>query len=575
MRAFRIIAQDPSVRGSHGGILTANVNVPYEKLSRGPLGHRVHVVDYDASQRLLYEPADLGKDGDRFESAPDRTLLANPAFHAQNVYATIMRLLARFEAALGRRAAWGFNGHQLHVSPHAFAEANAFYAEEIRSLLFGYFPAQNGETVFSCLSHDIVAHETTHALLDGLRDSYTLPSVPDQAGFHEGFADIVALLSVFGLPEIVSALLRRGRRTGDRVDVADLTKAKLKKSALLGLAEEFGSEASRFRDEVLRRSVRRPPEKGALDKPEFDEPHLRGEILASAVLNAFVSVWRERLDSWLPHHERKVRIDRVAEDGADAAQHLLTMAIRALDYCPVIDMTFGDFLSAMLTADYELLPDDGKYKYRRTLRDQFGQWGIPPASARLDPKHHGPPPEEGAWGRPLEADRLSYDTVHRESLQRHPDEVFRFLWDNREPLGVSDKAYTHVESVRPCVRVGPDGFVLRETVAEYLQSLDIEARQLGSMRIRKPQDMPGSTPIRIFGGGVLVFDEFGHLKYHVRKRLDDEKRQQQRLDYLWRNRVRDSRQRYGFSDGAPAGRRFALMHLRRAGRLRQGGERDE
>jgi hypothetical protein len=32
----------------------------------------------------------------------------------------------------------------------------------------------------------------------------------------------------------------------------------------------------------------------------------------------------------------------VVEDGTEAATHLLTMAIRALDYCPVVDLTFGD-----------------------------------------------------------------------------------------------------------------------------------------------------------------------------------------------------------------------------------------
>ena len=64
--------------------------------------------------------------------------------------------------------------------------------------MFGYFPGRS-QMVYCCLSHDIVAHETTHALLDGLRERYTDPSSPEQAAFHEGFADIVALLSVFAL----------------------------------------------------------------------------------------------------------------------------------------------------------------------------------------------------------------------------------------------------------------------------------------------------------------------------------------------------------------------------------------
>src|SRR2546425_10305313 len=37
------------------------------------------------------------------------------------------------------------------------------------------------------------------------------PSSPDQAAFHEGFADVIALLSVFSQLELVQELLRRGR----------------------------------------------------------------------------------------------------------------------------------------------------------------------------------------------------------------------------------------------------------------------------------------------------------------------------------------------------------------------------
>ena len=110
----------------------------------GPRGFRVNVIDYDASTGALYQPADLrtGKDGiyrDPYSlenrkrkkdgRRRDAELVGDPKFHAQNVYAIVMRTLARFEFALGRRVAWGSDGHRIHIAPHAFAEANAFIRE--------------------------------------------------------------------------------------------------------------------------------------------------------------------------------------------------------------------------------------------------------------------------------------------------------------------------------------------------------------------------------------------------------------------------------------------------------------
>ena len=582
-RKMTIIAQDPSVQDANEKILRSQVDITCEDLGPGPRGYRIHVVDYDASQKVLYRPAVLDQcTSDRFLKAPDSTLLNDPEFHAQNGYAVIMRILEYFEFALGRRISWGFGGHQIHVAPHAFADANAYYSEEDHGLFFGYFPGHDGRPVYNCLSHDVLAHETCHALLDGLRDCYTLPSGPDQAGFHEGYADVVALLSVFGLRKIVSALLPGTKRGNNWIPKLQLKDQALRQNILFGLAEQFGQETSNFREAALRRAVGRPPRKGILEELSFEECHLRGEVLSAAVLNAFLGIWKSRLDGWLPSVRRNAPKDRVAEDGADAAGHLLIMVIRALDYCPVVDITFSDFLSALITADVELLPNDGKYKYRQALLREFERWGIKPASVQppwaLDKKQtidRGMFREPGAWEQPKEKESLNYDCVHRESLERDPDEVFKFLWENRRALHIYEDVYTRVISVRPCLRIGPDGFRIRETVSEYLQILDIEAKELRGLGIRKPNKMQDNTKVRLYGGGVLIFDEFGHLKYHIRSRLDKTDRQTKRLEYLWRNGIKDRDGRYGFSDGITPGQRFALMHLRRAGRSERREEWDE
>lgn len=569
-RKMTIIAQDPSIKDARGRILRTRVDIPYERMGPELRGYRVHVVDYDSTQRVLYHPSvDWSKVEDPFKKASDYQLKGNPAFHAQNVYAIVMRLLSRFETALGRRVSWGFGFHQLHAAPHAFAEANAYYSEDAQGLFFGYFPDTRGEIIFTCLSHDVVAHETTHALLDGLRDSYTLPSHVDQAGFHEGFADIVALLSVFGLSDVVKTLLFGKQPVRDRISKDKLEEKTLRRSVLMGLAEQFGQESSRHRADCLRRAVEREPSEDARQKPAYQESHVRGEILSAAVLRSFIQVWIKRLKSWLPEREKMVAVDRVVEDACDAANHLLTMCIRALDYCPVVDITFDRFLSALLTADFELLSDDGKYKYRPILRNQFKEWGIHPASGGEDRLRAGAVLELGVWEKPSPEKPLSYDCVHRESLQTDKNEVFRFLWENRDRLRVFENAYTWVISLRPCVRIAPDGFVLKETVSEYRQTLDLQAGQLGSVcpGMEKPEGMPDHTPVRLNGGGVLIFDDFGHLKYHIHSRIDNPERQKERLEYLWKNKVRDRSGRYGFSDGAPKGQRFKLTHLTRDGRI--------
>ena len=58
-------------------------------------------------------------------------------------------------------------------------------------------PALEGSYVFLSLSHDIIVHEVTHALLDGLRPEFHVASHPDVPAFHEAFADLIAVFQRF------------------------------------------------------------------------------------------------------------------------------------------------------------------------------------------------------------------------------------------------------------------------------------------------------------------------------------------------------------------------------------------
>src|SRR5262249_15432890 len=137
-----------------------------------------------------------------------------------------------------------------------------------------------GGLIFSCLSHDIVAHETTHALLDGLHPRFKEPTNVDMLAFHEAFADIVALFQHFTLPDALADQIARSR--------GDLSLA----ATLAGLALQFG-EAIGQRG-ALRTAIGRNPDPG--DYLASQEPHQRGSILVAAVFDAFLQIYRRRTE---------------------------------------------------------------------------------------------------------------------------------------------------------------------------------------------------------------------------------------------------------------------------------------
>ena len=424
--------------------------------------------------------------------------------------------------------------------------------------MFGYFKSARGDSpIFTCLSHDIVAHEATHAILDGLRDGFTNPSTPDQAAFHEGFSDVVALLSVFSLKEIVmSALLGKGKvppkgKSIRLIHKSSLTRQAIENSLLLGLGEQFGAELEGARADALRRSVRLKPRPDLLDLPEYQEEHDRGEVFAAAIMQTFLKMWVSRIASLGTFGGDKYNLDMVVEEGAKAADNLLTMAIRALDYCPPVDLSFGDFLAAVLTADAETVPDDSRYHYRTLLRETFASYGVRATGGKIDLK-------TGQWASFDKGDQITCSRTHFESMLHDKEEVFRFVWENRETLELDDRCYTRIESVRPSVRQAPDGFFLRETICEYVQVLNLYAAEVKAvLGIDRPEGMPTTQRVTAYGGGTLVFDEYGRIKYHVSKSFKEIDRQSARLQYLWDHDL--------LEQPRSARHRYANIHRRRLG----------
>jgi len=367
------------------------LSVCWEKdLKPGPIGEYLEVVDVDPPSDRAYYPVDLNNPNLLAQSG-HKPSLGKPQFHQQMVYAVAMKTIEHFEKALGRVALWAprhadISGEKksrfvrrLRIYPHALREANAYYSPEKCALLFGYFNAAEssdenlpGGLVFNCLSHDVVAHETTHALLDGLHPRYKEPTGLDMLAFHEAFADIVALFQHFTIRPVLRAAIRQSR---GRAGLSD---------RLADLAVQFGDAIGTHG--ALRSAIRKTPKRD--DYATTKEPHERGSLLVAAVFSAFTRVYdRKTSDLFrlatggtgvLPRGEIPYDlVDRLADEAASIARIVLTICIRALDYCPPVDLTFGEYLRALVTVDRDLVPVDVD-GYRVAFIMGFRERGIYP-----------------------------------------------------------------------------------------------------------------------------------------------------------------------------------------------------
>jgi hypothetical protein len=583
VRRLRVLAFDPSLatRVASASFNEITVNVRWETLEPGPVGEYIEVVDVDPASRAFYYPVDLNhpyllaEDG----LSPSES---NPQFHQQMVYAVAMTTIQHFERALGRKALWADRRwrtargtykrqfvRRLRIYPHALRDRNAYYSPAKKALLFGYFPVTSkdenntpGTIVFTCLSHDIIAHETTHALLDGVHPRFNEPSNPDVHAFHEAFADIVALFQHFTYPTVLESQIRR-------------TRGSLDSESLLGqLAQQFGRATGR--GEALRDALGgkdgtgawkpRTPDPNALDSTVG--PHARGAILVAAVFRAFLLIYRARTADLfriatqgtgkLPDGEIHPDLTaRLAQEAARCADRVLQMCIRAIDYCPPVDITFGGFLRGIITADLDFAPDE-KESFRIVFIESFREWGIYPrgiSSMGVDAlawptgtelvnelvadgslQHHAADVRlqlgrfvVGAarnWN--LESDRFGawqeFERVRRslwpwlrkgDSLGQDYARLFGLVIDNSAPATVSrgkgGQPAVEVHAVRPAVRRTVSGTSLADLVIEITQRRDgyfdeavQQAMDAPSKNGRRPKRRPPDFNYR--AGATILID---------------------------------------------------------------------
>ena len=378
-RPLRIFAYDPML--ARGGEHRMTVHVPYRPMERGERffrDDRLEVIDYDAATQKYFRAVDLD-DNEIAMTEGLEPLEHDPQFHQQMVYAVASKVLENFDRALGRRLRFR-RGERLRLIPHAFQGRNAYFDEDLNAVLFGYFQADEEDPganlpqqlVFTCLSHDIIAHEVAHAALTRLKPYFREATNRQVPALHEAFADIVALMQRLTFPEIVAREIRETH--GNLLDP---------NSRLLDLGAQFGSAAGM--GSALRR-INPIPDPGRFASTK--EPHALGWILVSAVYQGFVRTYEARVrdliriatggSGELPKGEMHPDlVNRLTSECVRTAQAVLSMCIRATDYLPPIDPTFSDFLRAMVTADFELNRSDD-LGLRAAMIEAFRQHGIRP-----------------------------------------------------------------------------------------------------------------------------------------------------------------------------------------------------
>ncbi len=472
----KIFVQDPFVARQHeeeGVLGLEEIQLDWEPgIDDGPTNSRIAVVDYNINTGVIAKPVQWDRQTKQFIGADDPKSFQ---FHQVNVWAIIQNILAFFEDSrvMGRPIPWGFDGNRLIVLPHASIEKNAYYSRKSKCLQFCFF-IHEGEPVYTCLSHDIIAHETGHAILDGIRPYYFELSSIQTAGFHEFIADLTAILSALSATQVRHA-------------IADASQGDIWNSQVISdLGEEFAEKDSKKRYGSAQRYYLRTAqnEKKMKEIENEVDPHKCSEVLTGAMFEILAHMTTT-------HLKEEGQTSRNAL--WTASTHLNRMAFRALDYCPPVDIQFVDYVQAVVRADELTYPMD-RHEYRKIVKEVFENRGI----EEIYPKE---PPRsvELTW---------RYDIS---SIANSRTAAYHFLNDNREPLDIPLHQDFQITDLYYTDKVaGANERLPREIILEYVWKEDIplKGKVFGQLENKK---------IALLCGGTLVFDERGNILHWSKK----------------------------------------------------------
>jgi hypothetical protein len=332
----------------------------------GPVAARVAVVDRDAKTGHLVKPVKW-KEKNMKGSYPTAGDISSPEAIAVSVFGIVLQTLqfAEQDDVLGHKVKWAFDSPQLLVVPRAGIWKNAYYDRLSQSLQCFSFAGPDDHMVHTALSRDIVAHETGHAILDGIVPALYDALTPQTLGLHEAIGDFTA---------IIMALRSRSIRDWlQRAHFEKLTGS----TPVSQLANEFGQGLG------LNRPLRDAYNSLTM-KDVTNEPHDLCSVLTGALWSAMVQMHLNILD------ETRKQSQRGEEEAVDlallkSAYRIGRILYRALDFLVPAEATFADYCRAVLRSDEQVYPED-KMGYRAVLKKEFIKRGIVNNESELEPK---------------------------------------------------------------------------------------------------------------------------------------------------------------------------------------------
>jgi len=292
---------------------------------------------------------------DEFRSRVEQT----PEFIPVSVFGTVLRTIDQFKHdrggedtdhpnILGRPLGWAFDGSQLLVVPRAGEDANAFYQRASHSLQFFYAASERSPTgrVYTALSRDIVAHETGHAIIDGIAPDLCDAYTPESIAIHEALADLTAVMVAFDSNTLTHLVLDMNSGDIER------------RTHFSNIAEELASAVGGGRGlrDLTSYCHLNPGKPGFVDSVE---PHALGEVLSSALYAILLKLYARRRQELVEEATTEAQKRQAwGRALARAATRFKQMIYRGLDYLPPGEASFATYIRAVLAADAAAYPDD-------------------------------------------------------------------------------------------------------------------------------------------------------------------------------------------------------------------------